>query len=119
MVIIVDKKFNFPKNLQDLLLKAISNIKNISNHNDIEKYYKKIDKQLNYFKEFDKKAPNISDLIHIIDSAFLLIKELKNMNLNSTDAKLLTEVDDIRKHLTKKSKELDNILYLNKENIKK
>ncbi|CAG8634106.1 hypothetical protein C2G38_2054027 [Gigaspora rosea] len=155
-------------------MKAISDVKNISNHNNTEKYYKKIDKQLNYFKEFDKKALNIGDFIHMIDSAFSLIKELKNMNLNSADTssneanlvdkidqylhnwikeyakiaqkftqfyeglsifnknnkndafvlfniqeELLTEVDDIRKHLTKKSKELGNILYLNKEDIKK
>ncbi|CAG8833122.1 6338_t:CDS:2, partial [Gigaspora margarita] len=110
-VIIADVEFELPKNLQKHLRKAISNIKNITNHNDLEKYYKKINKQLNYFKEFDKKALNISDFIHIIDSAFSLIEKLKK--------ELLTEVDNIRKHLTKKSKELDNILYLNKEDIKK
>ncbi|KAF0332990.1 hypothetical protein F8M41_017759 [Gigaspora margarita] len=173
-VIIADVDFELPKNLQNHLKKAISNVKNITNYNNLEKYYKKINKQLNYFKEFDKKALNISDFIHMIDSAFSLIEKLKNMNLNSTDAnsnetnlvnkidqnlhnwiedytkiaqkfkqfyedlsifnknnknnnlvifniqeELLTEVDHIRKHLIKKSKELDNILYLSKEDIKK
>ncbi|CAG8835378.1 31583_t:CDS:2, partial [Gigaspora margarita] len=153
-VIIAYVEFKLPKNLQNHLRKAISNIKNITNHNDLEKYYKIINKQHNYFKEFDKKALNISDFIHMIDLAFSLIEKLKNIDLNSTNAnsnetnlvnkidqnlynwiedytkiaqkfkqfyeeELLTEVDNIRKHLTKKSKELDNILYLNKEDIKK
>ncbi|CAG8762044.1 28618_t:CDS:1, partial [Racocetra persica] len=159
------------------LRRAISDINNKSSgflkHDDVEEYYKKIDKQLNEFKEFDKKVLKINDFIYMLDLAISLIKELKNMNLKSPDdslneidlidkidqnllkwvkdyakiakkfnnrqfyegfsifnknndlvifniqEELLTEVDDIRKHLTKKSKELDNIWYLNKENIKK
>ncbi|KAF0516427.1 hypothetical protein F8M41_017090 [Gigaspora margarita] len=48
-------------------------------------------------------------------------KNNKNNNLIifNIQEELLTEVDNARKHLTKKSKELDNILYLNKEDIKK
>ncbi|CAG8521040.1 7443_t:CDS:2, partial [Racocetra persica] len=148
-VVIAVEEFELPKNLQDHLRKAISNVNNKSsellNHKDIEEYYKKIDKQLNEFKEFDKKALKIDNFIHMFDSidqnllkwvedytkiarkfnakqcyeGLSIFNKNNNLVLFNIQEELLMEVDDIKKHLTKKSKELGNILYLNKEDIKK
>ncbi|CAG8795342.1 20222_t:CDS:2, partial [Cetraspora pellucida] len=67
----------------------------------------------------------IEDYINIARKFKQFYEDLDDFNKNddlvlfNIKEKLLTEVNDVRKHLTKKSNQLDKLWHLNKEDIKK
>ncbi|CAG8731006.1 14338_t:CDS:2, partial [Cetraspora pellucida] len=117
-VIIITKEYEIPGNLQELLEKAINDVKKspeILERQEIkeyfQEYYQKIDEQLKYFNDFNERALKIDDLNQIIDlefeilsklvtlkiEIFLLVEKLKNIDLENIDTKeidlIVCEID--------------------------
>ncbi|CAG8610316.1 29721_t:CDS:2 [Gigaspora margarita] len=77
-----------------------------------------VDKNDQLFKLIEDYA-KVARKFKLFHEGLNIFNKNNDLVLFNIQEELLTEVDDIRKHLIKKSKELGNILYLNKEDIKK
>ncbi|CAG8784018.1 672_t:CDS:1, partial [Cetraspora pellucida] len=89
-VIIAATDFEIPKNLQEQLERTIEHVNKTPEKlelKEVKEYRKKIDKQLEYFEDFDKKALKCDDFDEMINLAYDILvnfASLKSENLKST-----------------------------------